>query len=46
MHLIYASLEITVMAAIEAIRLVIQIPLRIERRTQVFIFPIFYQAGE
>jgi hypothetical protein len=49
----YASLEIAVLA-IEAIRVVIQITLRTERRTyvihipipRVFIFPIFYQAGK
>jgi hypothetical protein len=33
MHLFYAFLEIAVLATIEAIRLVIQIPLRTERRT-------------
>jgi hypothetical protein len=33
MHLFYVSLEITVLATIEAIRLVIQIPLWTERWT-------------
>jgi hypothetical protein len=33
MHLFYASLEIAVLATTEAIRLVIQIPLRTEKRT-------------
>jgi hypothetical protein len=33
MHLFYASLEIAVLATIEPIRLVIQIPLRTERPT-------------
>jgi hypothetical protein len=57
MHLFYASLEIAVLATIEAIHLVIQIPLQTKRWTylihapctpipRVFIFPVFYQAGE
>jgi hypothetical protein len=57
MRLFYASLEIALLATIKAIHLVIQIPLRIERRTyliyapftpipRVFIFPTVYQSGE
>jgi hypothetical protein len=38
-HLFYASLEIAVQA-IEAIRLVIQIPLRTERRTYLIYAPV------
>jgi hypothetical protein len=40
MHLFYASLEIGVLATIEAIRLVIQIPLRTERRTYLIYAPV------
>jgi hypothetical protein len=44
MHLFYASLEIAVLATIEAIRLVIQIPLRTERRT--YLMPLYpYTPG-
>jgi hypothetical protein len=51
MPLFYASLEIAVLATIEAIRLVIQIPLRTERRTYLIYAPVplypgylFYQS--
>jgi hypothetical protein len=40
MHLFYASLEIAVLATIEAIHLVIQIPLRTERRTYMIYAPV------
>jgi hypothetical protein len=40
MHLFYASLEIAVLATIEDIRLVIQIPLRNERRTYMIHAPV------
>jgi hypothetical protein len=45
MHLFYASLEIAVLATIEAIRLVIQIPLRIERRTYLIYAPVPLTPG-
>jgi hypothetical protein len=40
MHVFYASLEIAVLATIEAIHLVIQIPLRTERRTYLIHAPV------
>jgi hypothetical protein len=45
MHLFYASLEIAVLATIEAIRLVIQIPLRTERRTYLIYAPVPLYPG-
>jgi hypothetical protein len=40
MHLLYVSLEITVLATIEVIRLVIQIPLRTKRWTYLIYAPV------
>jgi hypothetical protein len=45
MHLFYASLEIAVLATIEAIRLVIQIPLRTERRIYLIYAPVPLYPG-
>jgi hypothetical protein len=45
MHLFYASLEITVLATIEAVRLVIQISLRTERRTYLTYAPVPLHPG-
>jgi hypothetical protein len=40
MHLFYVSLEVAVLATIEVIRPVIQIPLRTERRTYLIYAPV------
>jgi hypothetical protein len=45
MHLFYASLETAVLATIEAIRLVIQIPLRTERQTYLMYAPVPLHPG-
>jgi hypothetical protein len=45
MQLFYAFLEIAVLPTIEAIRLVIQIPLRTERRTYLIYAPVPLYPG-
>jgi hypothetical protein len=45
MHLFYASLEIAVLATIEVIRLVIQIPLQTERWTYLIYAPVPLYPG-
>jgi hypothetical protein len=45
MHLFYASLEVALLATIEAIRLVIQILLRTERRTYLIYAPVPLYPG-
>jgi hypothetical protein len=44
-HMFYAYLEIAVLSTIEAIRLVIQIPLRTERRTCLIYTPVLLYHG-